>query len=184
MSRLTSILTLLPLLSLVLVLAPRPVRAQYDISAPACCRDCYSSVLSAVSAGDFPGLTTGDTVGRCASDDFGSALMDCWTDACTDDADIATGQSIWDTTCNFAASTSSLAAEVTSSVLAKIATDEAFAAVMKIEARATAVAGPALDKRAPDSTSAASDVVHSRLGKSVALVVGAPTLAAVVFIFA
>ncbi|GAA5974299.1 hypothetical protein JCM11641_006721 [Rhodosporidiobolus odoratus] len=80
--------------------------AQFDISAPSCCRTCYTSMLTRVDAGEFEGLKSiADTVKRCRSGEFGGRLMECWNESCDSPTEIATGKSIWEATCNFADST-------------------------------------------------------------------------------
>lgn len=82
MSRSSSPSPFLHLLSAVLLLLPLSANAQFDITSPQCCRTRYDSVLGMVNDGSMPGLTTGDTVGRCNLAVFETALTDCWASAC------------------------------------------------------------------------------------------------------
>ncbi|GAA5865074.1 hypothetical protein JCM8547_007704 [Rhodosporidiobolus lusitaniae] len=157
MPRLT-LLFLLPISLLVFIsLLPSLVSAQFDQHSPACCRDCYSQVLTRVNNGEFAGLTTGDTMGRCDSTEFQTALEDCWNATCTNTTDIQTGIDTWGKACSYATSTMLAHSSLMSSLAERVATETTLA-IMK---RSPATAAPVLLARATDSTNAGSSSLRA-----------------------
>ncbi|GAA5821579.1 hypothetical protein JCM11251_000918 [Rhodosporidiobolus azoricus] len=157
---------------LLILLLPLTANAQYNSASPACARSCYTKALERVTNGDWARLSVGDTTGRCAHKGFNAALSKCWETTCDSDADVATGQSLWNAACTFASSTKALQAGVMTSLMDKIEAEPTFA---KISAHAIATPLPILEKRstssAPSSTKSASRTA-SHLLLAVSLVLG------------
>ncbi|BGP19313.1 hypothetical protein JCM10213v2_007402 [Rhodosporidiobolus nylandii] len=175
--------SLLPLFLVSLLALVAPATAQYDISSPLCIRSCYDTMITRVNNGEFPGLTTGDTVGRCRSGAFGGQMMACWNDACDTAAEIASGKSTWSRTCAWVESTMAQMHAVQTSAAEKAA------ATVKAKRAPTAAAHLARRDQHPHQhpqlvkRSAAGSLTAS-LSKTLAFCVGAITTAAVVFFFA